>query len=56
MLSFCRIAYNCGEQANMVIVVGSKSEFQDKIRTVNSKDYTAKVLIILLNIFRDYSV
>lgn len=28
------------EQANMVIVVWSKPEFQDKIRRLNSKDYT----------------
>lgn len=43
------------EQANMVIVVWSKSEFRDKI-TLNSKDCTVKVLILLLSTFMVYSV
>lgn len=44
------------DRVNMLITNWSKFGFQDKIRTVNSKEYTSKALILLLNIFRNYSV
>lgn len=44
------------DQANMLIRFGVSLGFRIKIRTVNSKDCLAKALILLLNIFKNYSV
>lgn len=44
------------DQVDMLIMIWSNFGFQDNIRTVTSKKYTAKALILLLNTFRNYSV
>lgn len=53
---FLELRTTVPDKVNMLIVIWSKFGYQDNMKTISSKDYIAKSLILLVHIFRNYSV